>query len=557
MADIFISYKSERKLAAEHFAEVLRRYGYSVWFDYSLIKGKDFAEQIERQIRASKSLVVLWCSMSIGSRWVREEVHLAHELGLLIPVKIENCEIPFGFRLADTIDLSGWDGSPRSHQLDPLLDDLEAKVGRPAMPDRQALIEYERTWWRFGAQSLKAFALGEPIEPDNGGLPSVDSGTAPGENTGGKTDANRHLDRAERDWERFQIGHTDDLDELADYIAQYETTAPLWAGKARRRLDAIKARQQRETASETALDQAVATAIEQSGVFSEEANQADANTAPVSVIVGSGPDDREVWITPGSGESFRDAEFAPEMVVVPAGRFLMGSPESEEGRDGDEGPQHEVTIPKPFAVGKYPVTFDEWDAYIAQAGSGGLLGIVGNKPRKPDENGWGRGKRPVIHVSWDDAQAYVKWLSKKTGKSYRLLSEAEWEYAARAGTTTLYAFGDSISTSQAQFSEGSVGSAGKTAEVGTFEPNTWGLHDMHGNVWEWVEDCWNASYVDKPDSLKARGEAWTTDDGKARVLRGGSWIDFPQNLRSANRSRYFRVNRNYIFGFRLARTLTP
>jgi len=143
MADIFISYKSERKLAAEHFAEVLRRYGYSVWFDYSLIKGKDFAEQIERQIRASNSLVVLWCSMSIGSRWVREEVHLAHDLGLLIPVKIENCEIPFGWRLADNIDLSGWDGNPRSHQLDSLLDDLEAKTGRAAAPDRRALMEYE------------------------------------------------------------------------------------------------------------------------------------------------------------------------------------------------------------------------------------------------------------------------------------------------------------------------------------------------------------------------------------------------------------------------------
>jgi formylglycine-generating enzyme required for sulfatase activity len=275
------------------------------------------------------------------------------------------------------------------------------------------------------------------------------------------------------------------------------------------------------------------------------------------VLVGNGRDDQEVWIAPGSGESFRDADFAPEMVVVPAGRFMMGSPESEVGHRDSEGPQHEVAIPKPFAVGKYPVTFDEWDAYVAQAGGGGLFGIGGNKPRRPDDGGWGRGNRPVINVSWDDAQAYVKWLSGKTGKRYRLLSEAEWEYAARAGTTTRYAFGDTISTSQAQFSEGSRGSAGKTVEVGSFEPNAWGLHDMHGNVWEWVEDCWNSSYTDKPDSLKASGAAWTTGNCVGRVLRGGSWGNFSQYLRSAVRGREFWGDRSDSIGFRLARTLTP
>jgi len=140
---------------------------------------------------------------------------------------------------------------------------------------------------------------------------------------------------------------------------------------------------------------------------------------------------------------------------------------------------------------------------------------------------------------------------------YRLLSEAEWEYAARAGTTTRYAFGDSISTSQAQFSEDQWGSAGKTVEVGSFQPNAWGLHDMHGNVWEWVEDCWNASYADKPDSLKANGGAWTTGDCSRRVLRGGSWDSVPGRLRSANRDRSSRDSRIGIIGFRLARTLTP
>jgi len=347
---------------------------------------------------------------------------------------------------------------------------------------------------------------------------------------------------AERDWARFGIAETEDVAVIEAYIAQYERSEPLWAVRARQRLAALKERQAQQQLADEKRSRVVSDAIER--------------FEPVRIMVGTGADDREVLIAPGSGEGFRDADFAPEMVVVPAGSFLMGSPPEEEGRYDREGPQHEVTIPQPFAVGKYPVTFDEWDAYVAQAGGGGLFGIGGSKPYKPDDEDWGRGSRPVINVSWDDAQAYVKWLSEKSGKSYRLLSEAEWEYAARAGTTTCYAFGDSISTSQAQFSEGSVGSAGKTAEVGTFEPNAWGLHDIHGNVWEWVEDCWNASYADKPDSLKVSGEAWTAGDCNRRVLRGGSWFSYPQFLRSAYRNWSYRVFRFYFYGFRLARTIT-
>ena len=171
MSEIFISYKSERRLAAEHFAEVLKRYGYSVWFDYELVKGKDFTQQIERRVREAKALVVLWCSRAVSSRWVREEVYLADKLGILIPVMIEPCEIPFGFQLADTIDLTQWDGAPRSHQLDPLIDALEGRIGRAAVQDRRAPIEYENTWRRFGAPALRSFALGQPIKTERSGLP--------------------------------------------------------------------------------------------------------------------------------------------------------------------------------------------------------------------------------------------------------------------------------------------------------------------------------------------------------------------------------------------------
>lgn len=242
------------------------------------------------------------------------------------------------------------------------------------------------------------------------------------------------------------------------------------------------------------------------------------------------------------GREFRDcADVCPVMVVLPKGEFMMGSPPGEAGRDNDEGPQHKVAISRPFAVGKFEVTFAEWDACASDGG------CISN--RTPGDQGWGRGRRPVIYVSWNDAKEYVAWLSRKTGKSYRLLSEAEWEYAARAGTTTRYAFGDTISKNQAQLSEGS--SAEQTVEVGTFAPNAWGLHDMHGNVWEWVEDNWHPDYQGAP----ADGSVWRGGDLSRRVLRGGSWDYVPDYLRSALRGRSVPGFRIFSFGFRVARTL--
>ena len=248
---------------------------------------------------------------------------------------------------------------------------------------------------------------------------------------------------------------------------------------------------------------------------------------------------------------FRDCRFCPLMVEVPAGSFLMGSPEGEEFRDEDESPLHSVEISRSFAVGKYGVTFSEWDACVSGGGCG----------HRPDDAGWGRGTRPVMGVSWDDAQSYVEWLSAETGERYRLLSESEWEYAARAGTRGPFHFGSTISTDQANYDGNYTYGSGRkgvyreeTVPVGSFPSNDFGLHDMHGNVWEWVEDCWHDSYASAP----ADGSAWTSGgDCSRRVLRGGSWYFEPWLLRSANRSRYFTGNRNHYYGFRVARTLIP
>lgn len=246
------------------------------------------------------------------------------------------------------------------------------------------------------------------------------------------------------------------------------------------------------------------------------------------------------------GTAFKDCDVCPEMVVVPAGSFMMGSPQSEQGRDSDEGPQHPVTISRQFAAGKYEVTFDEWDACVRERGCG----------HNPTDNGWGRGQRPVINVSWQDAKAYAEWLSSKTGRSYRLLTEAEWEYAARAGTMTAFSTGMTINPTQANYDATSsyAGSVTgpyrqQTVPVGSFQPNAFGLYDVHGNVWEWTEDCWNGSYNGAPSD----GSAWTSGDCGQRVLRGGSWFNNPWRLRSAYRLRDLRF-RTFTFGFRVART---
>jgi formylglycine-generating enzyme required for sulfatase activity len=242
---------------------------------------------------------------------------------------------------------------------------------------------------------------------------------------------------------------------------------------------------------------------------------------------------------------FREcAKDCPEMVVIPAGEFLMGSPATEQGRDSNEGPQHKVVIAKRFAVSKFDVTFADWDACVS----------VGGCPKAGDSN-FGRDTRPVINVGWDDAQTYVAWLSNMTGQPYRLLTEAEWEYAARAGTTTAYYWGGEIGKGNANCNGcGSEWDNRQTSPVGSFKPNAFGLYDMAGNVWQWVQDCYHDNYNGAPTD----GSAWTSGDCSRRVLRGDSWYLGPQYLRAANRGGLTAEGRYDELGFRVGRTLvTP
>ena len=239
-------------------------------------------------------------------------------------------------------------------------------------------------------------------------------------------------------------------------------------------------------------------------------------------------------------ETLRGGGEGPEMVVIPAESLRMGCLSNDDDCYNREKPVHPVTIARPFAVSVHEVTFEDYDRFTY--------------PNKVDDEGWGRGRRPVINVSWDDAKEYVTWLSSETGAEYRLLSEAEWEYAARAGSTTKYSWGNALGTNRANcYSDDCGDSWEHTAPVGSFAPNGFGLHDMHGNVWEWVEDCWNVTYSGAP----ADGSVWRSGDCAKRVLRGGSWGGNSSDLRAASRVRFSTGGRFVFYGFRVARTLAP
>lgn len=246
-----------------------------------------------------------------------------------------------------------------------------------------------------------------------------------------------------------------------------------------------------------------------------------------------------------AGKEFKHCDLCPEMIVVPAGEFIMGSPVSEANRGDDESPQRKVIIDYDFAVGIFEITFEQWEYCLNEQGC----------KHDPIDNGWGRGNQPASNISWIDAKQYTEWLSNKTGYNYRLLTEAEWEYVARAGSTGRFWWGDESPRGKAVCVKcdltGKTNNMSKT--VGSYSSNPFGLFDLHGNVWEWVEDCWSENYIDHPSdasAFKPEGQC------KRRVLRGGAWPNGGRHLRSANRSWKGPTHRSMTGkGFRVAMTL--
>ena len=263
---------------------------------------------------------------------------------------------------------------------------------------------------------------------------------------------------------------------------------------------------------------------------------------------------------PPRSRVFKDCEYCPEMVVVPAGEFLMGSPADEADRQTNEGPQHKVTLSNAFAVGKYPVTLGEFKTFIGETGHEAVVGCFAwdenarawnfDSSRSYLSPGFRQVDRhPVVCVNWYDAKAYVQWLSNKTGKEYRLLSEAEREYVTRAGKPTRYWWGNFISAEYANYSGERY--LARTEPVYAFVANPFGLFQVHGNVYDWLDDCWHDGYEAAPPD----GSAWKKDQCEWRALRGGAWALGADSLRSAARSSGFMANGDWLTGFRVARTI--
>jgi formylglycine-generating enzyme required for sulfatase activity len=243
-------------------------------------------------------------------------------------------------------------------------------------------------------------------------------------------------------------------------------------------------------------------------------------------------------------DRLQDGSEGPEMVWIAGGRFKMG--DVQGGGDSDEQPVHDVSVGR-FAMGRYEVTFAEYDKFAEATGR-----------NKPSDQGWGRGNRPVIYVSWYDATAYAEWLSEQTGQKYRLPTEAEWEYAARAGTTTKYWWGNEIGKNRAACdgcgAEWGWDAKHMTAPVGSFAPNAFGLYDTVGNVWEWTCSEYENRYKGQEKICKNKATIKTDGENQSHfVLRGGSWFNDARRTRAAGRLRWLPAGRDWVGGFRLAR----
>ncbi|MGD0026303.1 MAG: SUMF1/EgtB/PvdO family nonheme iron enzyme [Xanthobacteraceae bacterium] len=498
---LFVSHVSEDRSAAMAIVEELERRGVRCWIAPRDVRpGRPFDDEIADAIEASRAMLLIFSERCNASEYIRREVTVAGESQkVIIPFRIENAQPKHGLRVRLS-DLHWIDGfASRERAIDELV-----KTFHP--PNDEAVVK---------AAADKA--LREPT-------PSV-------------------IDKSGADEERRRLRRSE--------------ARPLWPPSR----PALVAGSLIGLAVLGAINVWLAHAPPTPVPPPSPVAPAPVPVAPAPIPVTPVPvpvAPTQATDTPLSPEreralkskdTFKECTNCPEMIVVPAGTFTMGSPASELGRNDKEAPQQLVTFARQFAVERFEVTFDEWDACVADGGCNGY---------RPNDAGWGRGRQPVINVSWNDAKAYVAWLSKKTSKPYRLLSEAEREYVTRAGTTTPFWWGNSISTSQANYNgdltygNGVKGEKrGRTVPVDSFAPNPWGLYQVHGNVWDRTEDCYHDSYQGVP----ADGSAWTSGDCNLRVVRGGSWYDNPASLRSANRGRNTTGFRSSNLGFRVGRTL--
>jgi len=490
----------------------------------------------------------VWSPWALGRPWVQTECAIGKDENKLVAVEraaLTASDVPALFYLVDRKPLSDFDGTAPHEGWAMMLSALATKLKlwaekRPDHPEVAAVREKIVVLEKAAAAERAALDVRQPSR-DTGAMPTRIVASDAAERAWEAIE--RSLDVAH--YRRFERTFENDPAAFVRVIEAEARAKALerWAATDARDADAIAEtlRTGLFPALQELAEQALAAAEAKEAArerAEEQERQARARDetererrlaacrAEGRVKVDAAmfsPRDSEAaqagWLKPGGGkiEWFKDLDVGPEMVVVP-------------GAGGVE----------PFAIGRFALTFAEWDAAQGHPDWQRHSGIA---PRQPNDYGWGRGKQPAIDVNWDDAQAYCKWLSAITAKTYRLPSEAEWEHACRAGTTTEFWWGDEISTDQANYDGNSTFGNGKKGEyrkrtvpVDSFAANPWGLYQVHGNVWECCEDAYDAS---------------------SRVVRGGSWFRNPFDLRSADRDWRAQDDRNNFQGFRVVRSLSP
>lgn len=600
MADIFLSYARRERDRAEPIKDALESLGLEVFFDVDGLDGGDvFPDVLDRELKSAGAVVSLWSPWSLSRPWIKIESRIGKDRGVLIPVGIADIDplhdLPAAFYDDQRIDLTDFSGNTAHPGWIKLVKSLARTLRRPELLEREA-----RTHIHSSAQADDLRREVEALRAQIGDI-AIAKAEAASQNQG-REQAFKLIDTSRRleDYRRFLARYPDGAEafEAERRIDQLESWAGVahddpaaidrWFVQSRISIfpaladEARRVQKQARKAQGSGKDKRFALAglgvlvfggaifawLDPLGWRGDNTGGAKAEEQVVSAPVGAAETEAgvpsQVALLPDSaaatapaapsassrkqGDVFSDCTVCPSMVVVPAGSFTMGSPSTETGRFDAEGPQRTVTIGSSFAVGRYEVTWTQYSACVSD----------GACPAAEDD-GFGKGNRPVTNVDWEAARKYASWLSGKTGETYRLLSEAEWEYAARAGTSSAYWWGSSASHEYANYGADECCdelASGRdqwesTSPAGSFPANAFGLYDMHGNVWEWTEDCWNSTYNRAP----ADGAPWISGDCVARVLRGGSSYISPQNLRSAYRVQDSPSVLSIDIGFRVARTL--
>jgi len=479
MADIFLSYSRVDRDKAEQVAQALQAEGFEVWWDKVLRAGQTYDEVTEGMLRDSKVVVVLWSEESVKSKWVRAEATLGQRTSVVVPAMIEECDRPIMFELLQTADLVGWDGDRDDSRWRAFVEDINLAIAR---------VEDE---------AHEALGADDTLEVNY--------------------------------WN--SIKDSEDPREFRTYIKRYPKGR--FVAQAKRRLAQLEgSKGEKRGGGLIGMLAALVVIAGLAGggwyVFSDQLAGMDLPEVSLPEI-GGGTDVAE----PEGPVVFADCERCPEMVVLPAGSFRMGAAPDEVGAQPWERPQRDVQV-NSFALARTEVTFNMWEACVRGGGC---------RNYRPNDRGYGRGDQPVLGISWNDAQAFVDWMSERTGRVYRLPSEAEWEYAARGGAQTRYWWGDA-------FDEFRVPTQSPRPASALPQDHPFGLVAMAGNLREWTQDCYVGGLQDRPADAIPVSEG----DCARRVVRGGAWSSEPADFRSANRVRIGVDTRDRTLGFRVATT---